>query len=857
MPPLVRCQRGKVSVLCIDRGDDGAMRGILPGKALSYLEKALRSKSSILDTEVSTSLFSLVPSHRSLCGVFQDKGSRGIAISMEAIERVIKKAFKDMMLCNTMKLVLISCYDLDVHHLRPCRRPIFVSYRLPLIRCPFPTESNHVPVDAEPCTLPLPSLSRSRTSLRLSFRRGRGRRVNHPIQIQAKPGQNTTLAVGVLCISCVAFLEKMLSSLNSLDLRTPIDPKELLRDGGFVVPDANSFGHTFRDYNAESEWQKTVEEFYRMNHIHQTCDFVKRMREEYGKLDRVEMSIWECIELLSEFIDESSPDLDEPEMEHLWQTAEAIRKDYPEEDWLHLTGLIDALHKHGAYQYLMNEEDQENLKWLHVFNKYDLYSKSKVRIDVEKVKPYYLSVNEKVQINESHDTPPSSSHYNTLRDSESYSSLTPSPLRQAIDRANRRQDLCDHGDSTSPKPVPFIILFLPSGHRRLRASLLVPANLRTKGVSLPKLNLGGLSLRQDDTATSFTQPPRPTTASEDEHLVSKIHAILDAVADRAEMHAIIGAQRNDWNHLFTNSINAISLTASLMAGISSIPVGEAAPHMLAFKLSSVILFTAATGMMLITSKIQPSQLAEEQRNATRLWEQLGRSIETTLALRAPTQRDVDEAMEKVLALDKAYPLPLLPGMLEKFPEIVEPTRWWPKIQPKQSPQAGGNGWSHELEGEMRGILRVLKAKDEQQYTTLGKLLLNMNKTLAISGPLLAGLAAISSGLIGSPALGPMPAFLGVIGGVLATAVHTLEHGGQVGMVFELFRNCAGYYRRLQEEIASNLGETDVQKRENGELFEMKVALQLGRSLSDLKGLASYASPLCEDEDIKEFAGKLF
>ncbi|RWW79765.1 hypothetical protein BHE74_00011919 [Ensete ventricosum] len=397
----------------------------------------------------------------------------------------------------------------------------------------------------------------------------------------------------------------------------------------------------------------------------------------------------------------------------------------------------------------------------------------------------------------------------------------------------------------------------PSGHRKLRASLHVPANLRTKGVSLPKLNLGGLSLREDDTATSFTQPPRPTTGSEDEHLVSKIYAILGAVADRAEMHAIIGAQRNDWNHLFTNSINAISLTASLMAGISSIPVGEAAPHLLAFQLSSVILFTAATGMMLITSKIQPSQLAEEQRNATRLWKQLGRSIETTLALRAPTQRDVDEAMEKVLALEKAYPLPLLPGMLEKFPGIVEPTRWWPKIQPKQSPKAGSNGWSHELEKEMRGILRVLKAKDEQQYITLGKLVLNMNKTLAISGPLLAGLAAIGSGLIGSPALGPMPAFLGVIGGVLATVVHTLEHGGQVGMVFELFRNCAGYYRRLQEEIESDLGEADVQKRENGELFEMKVALQLGRSLSDLKGLASYASPSCEDEAIKEFAGKLF
>ncbi|KAL6285556.1 hypothetical protein ACE6H2_009946 [Prunus campanulata] len=55
---------------------------------------------------------------------------------------------------------------------------------------------------------------------------------------------------------------------------------------------------------------------------------------------RVEMSIWECCELLNEVVDESDPDLDEPQIEHLLQTAEAIRKDYPNEDWLHLTGLI-------------------------------------------------------------------------------------------------------------------------------------------------------------------------------------------------------------------------------------------------------------------------------------------------------------------------------------------------------------------------------------------------------------------------------------------------------------------------------------------------------------------------------------
>jgi hypothetical protein len=78
---------------------------------------------------------------------------------------------------------------------------------------------------------------------------------------------------------------------------------------------------------------------------------VKRMREEYGKLNRVEMSIWECCELLNEFIDESDPDLDEPQIEHLLQTAEAIRKDYPDEDWLHLTGLIHGTRNHGSISY--------------------------------------------------------------------------------------------------------------------------------------------------------------------------------------------------------------------------------------------------------------------------------------------------------------------------------------------------------------------------------------------------------------------------------------------------------------------------------------------------------------------------
>lgn len=60
--------------------------------------------------------------------------------------------------------------------------------------------------------------------------------------------------------------------------------------------------------------------------------------------------------------------------------------------------VLIALHKSEAYKHLMNEEDRENMKWLKVFNKYDLYSKSKVRINVEEVKPYYLSLINKVRM---------------------------------------------------------------------------------------------------------------------------------------------------------------------------------------------------------------------------------------------------------------------------------------------------------------------------------------------------------------------------------------------------------------------------------------------------------------------------
>ena len=44
-------------------------------------------------------------------------------------------------------------------------------------------------------------------------------------------------------------------------------------------------------------------------------------------------------------------------------------------------------------------------------------------------------------------------------------------------------------------------------------------------------------------------------------------------------------------------------------------------------------------------------------------------------------------MEKVLAPDKAFPLPLLGATLEKFPSKFEPAVWWPSTQSQNKTKA--------------------------------------------------------------------------------------------------------------------------------------------------------------------------
>jgi len=99
---------------------------------------------------------------------------------------------------------------------------------------------------------------------------------------------------------------------------------------------------TFRDYDAEA--RPSVREFYQLNHRYQTMEFVREKHAEYLPLQKRQMTVWEALEYLNTLVDDSDPDIDLPQIEHLLQTAEAIRKDgHPR--WFILTGLIHDLGK--------------------------------------------------------------------------------------------------------------------------------------------------------------------------------------------------------------------------------------------------------------------------------------------------------------------------------------------------------------------------------------------------------------------------------------------------------------------------------------------------------------------------------
>ena len=98
----------------------------------------------------------------------------------------------------------------------------------------------------------------------------------------------------------------------------------------------------FRQYTDETP--NRVREFYRLNHTHQTRDFVLAKQREYLPLKKRTMSIWEAMEYLNTLVDDSDPDTDLSQIQHLMQTSEAMRRD-GRPRWFILTGLLHDLGK--------------------------------------------------------------------------------------------------------------------------------------------------------------------------------------------------------------------------------------------------------------------------------------------------------------------------------------------------------------------------------------------------------------------------------------------------------------------------------------------------------------------------------
>jgi inositol oxygenase len=275
------------------------------------------------------------------------------------------------------------------------------------------------------------------------------------------------------------FTQKEINPLPSLD----VWEDDVLKR--YPDPDSIATSKSTEEYrNYDEPGRDTVKEFYRLNHTYQTYSFVQAKRDNFLKFDKKTMPVWDAFQFLNQLVDDSDPDTDLDQFQHLLQTAEAIRRDgHP--DWMVLVGLMHdmgkvlclfgepqwavvgdtfpvgcpysskvvypeffqnnpdfsnpdyqtqygvyekgcglrnvtmswghdeyvyqmlknrlpdeglymlryhsfyAWHREGEYDYLLDDHDRNMLKWVKLFNPYDLYSKNPEPPDWNKLRPYY------------------------------------------------------------------------------------------------------------------------------------------------------------------------------------------------------------------------------------------------------------------------------------------------------------------------------------------------------------------------------------------------------------------------------------------------------------------------------------
>ena len=97
----------------------------------------------------------------------------------------------------------------------------------------------------------------------------------------------------------------------------------------------------FRNYQ---DVENNVKDTYKKARINQNLEYHKMMMEQYNNREKQLINIWDALDLLNKFIDLSDPDIELPNIQHLFQSTEASRKDDMPE-WFQVTCLIHDLGK--------------------------------------------------------------------------------------------------------------------------------------------------------------------------------------------------------------------------------------------------------------------------------------------------------------------------------------------------------------------------------------------------------------------------------------------------------------------------------------------------------------------------------
>lgn len=144
-------------------------------------------------------------------------------------------------------------------------------------------------------------------------------------------------------------LETLSDDIDSVNvLKAAIKEKGFHEQSTF---DAEKDKSKFRQYEDACD---RVKSFYREQHEKQTVAYNLKARSMFKCKIRARMTVWEAIEKLNTLIDESDPDTSLTQIEHLVQSAEALRRD-GKPRWMQLTGLIHDL---GKLLYFYDAEGQ-------------------------------------------------------------------------------------------------------------------------------------------------------------------------------------------------------------------------------------------------------------------------------------------------------------------------------------------------------------------------------------------------------------------------------------------------------------------------------------------------------------------